>query len=50
MLMRKPLSVVTDNDGNIAAHITSKYDGYLDKDTIKFFYEPDEKLNTIEPM
>lgn len=49
ILMRKKISVVTDNDGNIEKNITQKYEGYIDSDYIDFFYESDETLNTIEP-
>ncbi|MCL1917199.1 MAG: hypothetical protein FWG14_02605 [Peptococcaceae bacterium] len=47
--MKKPVSIVTDNDGDIDKHITQKYNGYVDSDYCSFFYESDESLNTIEP-
>jgi putative ATP-dependent endonuclease of OLD family len=49
ILMKKHISIVTDNDGDIAKNITEKYDGYIGNDYLNFFYETDEVLNTIEP-
>ena len=49
ILMKKPISIITDNDGNIDKNITQKYDGYIGNDYCNFFYESDEELNTIEP-
>jgi len=49
ILMKKSISIVTDNDGGIGKNITQKYSGYIDNDYCGFFYEPDETLNTIEP-
>lgn len=49
ILMKKPISIVTDNDGDIGKHITQKYDGYVNNVYCSFFYETDESLNTIEP-
>jgi predicted ATP-dependent endonuclease of OLD family len=49
ILMDKPVCIVTDNDGDIAANVTQKYDGYIDKDCLIFSYEHDEALKTIEP-
>jgi len=48
LLLKKPLSIVTDNDGCVADNITSKYDGYLNKGNLCFFYQDNELLKTIE--
>jgi putative ATP-dependent endonuclease of OLD family len=49
LLMKKPISIVTDNDGDIESHITKKYEGYIENEYLSFFYESNESLNTIEP-
>jgi predicted ATP-dependent endonuclease of OLD family len=49
ILMKKRISILTDNDGDIAKNITEKYDGYIGNEYLNFFYEADETLNTIEP-
>lgn len=51
LLVKKPLNIITDNDGNIQHNIIDKYKGYIDKhgDLIRIFYEKDQHLNTIEP-
>jgi len=49
LLMRKPISIVTDNDGNVQENIINKYEGYLGNELLSFFYETDERLHTIEP-
>jgi putative ATP-dependent endonuclease of OLD family len=49
LLMNKPISIVTDNDGDIEAHINKKYEGYIGNEFLSFFYERDINLNTIEP-
>lgn len=48
-LINKEVVIVTDNDGDIERNIRKKYKDYLGKSNIHFFYEQDEKLNTIEP-
>lgn len=48
-LIDKDVAIVTDNDGCVADSITAKYEGYLEKPNLHFFYEEDEELNTIEP-
>lgn len=48
-LIGKDIVIVTDNDGNIAEYITKKYDGYIGRTNLHYFYEPNENLNTIEP-
>lgn len=49
IILKKPVIVVTDNDGSIEKSITQKYQDYLDSEWIKIFYEENETLNTIEP-
>ena len=49
LLMDKPLSIVTDNDGDVKKHITEKYKDYLNKGKLTFFYQSDESLKTVEP-
>lgn len=48
-LINKEVVIVTDNDGCIADNITAKYEGYLEKPHLHFYYEKDETLKTIEP-
>lgn len=46
--IHKKVWVLTDNDGDIEK-IKTKYDGYLYDPFLKFWYEKDEGLHTIEP-
>ena len=48
VLIRKPVVIVTDNDGSIKENITEKYTHYQ-QDFFTFYYEADESLHTIEP-
>lgn len=48
-LMDKQVAIVTDNDGNIEENIKKKYEGYIEKCNLHFFFEANEKLGTIEP-
>ena len=48
-LIGKDVAIVTDNDGDIEENIKRKYEKYLDKTNLHFFYSKDEALNTIEP-
>lgn len=48
ILMKKDIDIVTDNDGNIEKNINQKYKDYIELDNLHFFFEADEKLNTIE--
>ena len=48
-ILQKETAVVTDNDGNIQENIDGKYSDYQGSPYIKFFYERNENLNTIEP-
>lgn len=51
VLVKKPLSIITDNDGNIEKNITQKYKNYTENhgDIIRIFYEKNEELSTLEP-
>lgn len=49
IILQKKVLVVTDNDHCIQEKITEKYSDYIGNPFIKFFYETDENLNTIEP-
>lgn len=49
LLMGKEIVIVTDNDGDIENNILMKYDGYLDKKELTFYYEENTDLHTIEP-
>lgn len=51
LLVKKPLNIVTDNDGDIQHNIIEKYKEYSDEhgDLVKIFYEENEELSTIEP-
>ena len=46
--LKKKIYIVTDNDGN-KGKLREKYKEYIDSPYIKIFYEPNEKLHTIEP-
>jgi predicted ATP-dependent endonuclease of OLD family len=48
LLMKKTVSILTDNDGCIESNITVKYKGYIEKDELRFFNESDEQLSTLE--
>lgn len=48
ILLNKKAIIVTDNDGCIQKNIEEKYNEYLAKDNLVFFYEQDKTLNTIE--
>ena len=47
--IKKPVAVVTDNDGDYANKITKKYSTYASSTTIKVFADTDNSLNTLEP-
>ena len=49
IILKKKIAIVTDNDGNIQENIDGKYSDYQGSPYIKFFYERNENLNTIEP-
>jgi len=44
-----PTTVVTDNDGRVAA-LQEKYREYDDKPKIRILYDPDETCRTLEPQ
>ncbi|WP_457618879.1 ATP-dependent nuclease [Lutibacter sp.] len=46
----KEVAVVTDNDGDFENKIEKKYADYKEIDTIKIFYDKNNKLNTLEPQ
>ena len=47
ILLNKETVVITDNDRSIQNNIVEKYNDYQ-KDYLSFFYDPDEKLYTLE--
>lgn len=47
-LIKKPVVVVTDNDGDINENIHEKYKDYQ-QDFFTYYYETNETLHTIEP-
>ncbi|MGG0815445.1 AAA family ATPase [Paenibacillus alvei] len=51
ILVRKPLRIITDNDGDVQRNILNKYKEYIGKhgDLIEIHYETNESLHTIEP-
>jgi predicted ATP-dependent endonuclease of OLD family len=49
VILNKPITIVTDNDGSIDTKIKAKYADYIENKLFTFLYEPDEKLYTIEP-
>lgn len=49
-IIKKPVAVVTDNDGDYGSKIEKKYEDYDDSDTIKIFADDREALNTLEPQ
>lgn len=49
-IIKKPVAVITDNDGDYKTKIEKKYEGYDYSDTIKIFADERETLNTLEPQ
>lgn len=49
VLLDRPVSVVTDNDGNVAA-LTQKYQDYVGKPKVSILYDSDENYPTLEPQ
>ena len=49
-IIKKPVAVVTDNDGDYATKITTKYEDYVDSDTIEIFADTRNELRTLEPQ
>lgn len=48
--IKKPVAVVTDNDGNYEKKITEKYQAYNSSKTIRICADKNEALNTLEPQ
>lgn len=48
--IKKPVAVVTDNDGDFESKITKKYKPYEDCATIKICADSNIDLNTLEPQ
>lgn len=48
VLIGKPISIITDNDGNIE-ELIKKYSDYENNPLIKLFYEKNQTFNTLEP-
>jgi putative ATP-dependent endonuclease of the OLD family len=49
-LIKKPIAVVTDNDGKYEIKITKKYEDFKNSDTIEIFADTREELPTLEPQ
>jgi putative ATP-dependent endonuclease of OLD family len=48
--IKKPVAVVTDNDGSFEENIVRKYKDFDEIETIKIFYDEDNTLETLEPQ
>jgi len=48
--IKKPVIVVTDNDGNFDKKVSKKYKQYKDLPTIKICADKDNNLRTLEPQ
>lgn len=49
VLLNRPVAVVTDNDGKVAA-VVQKYQHYAGKLNVKILYDSDEGYPTLEPQ
>ena len=49
VLLGRPVAVVTDNDGKVAA-LKTKYASYLGRPNIDILFDPDEGFPTLEPQ
>lgn len=49
VLLKRPVSVVTDNDGRVGA-LQRKYHDYLNTPGVQIFYDKDESRKTLEPQ
>lgn len=49
-ILKKPIAVVTDNDGNYANNIVAKYKDYDKSETIKICADNRDELYTLEPQ
>lgn len=48
--IKKPVAVVTDNDGNFETKVEKKYENYKDVASIKIFADTRDELHTLEPQ
>ena len=48
--IKKPVTVVTDNDGDYEKNIIHKYKDYSTSNNIKICYDKDNNLSTLEPQ
>ncbi|MEE3953494.1 ATP-dependent nuclease [Peribacillus frigoritolerans] len=48
--LKKPIYVITDNDGDIEKNINQKYEGYIDNDYVNICFDSDEAFQTLEPQ
>jgi putative ATP-dependent endonuclease of OLD family len=48
--INKKVAVITDNDGDYATKITSKYENYADEECVTIFADARDDLNTLEPQ
>lgn len=48
--IKKPVAVITDNDGKYDTKVTKKYKTYEEHTNIKIFADKRDKLNTLEPQ
>jgi predicted ATP-dependent endonuclease of OLD family len=49
VIIEKPVTVITDNDGSVDQNIKGKYKDYFENELFTFLYEADDNLHTIEP-
>lgn len=49
-LLKKEVSVVTDNDGDYIKKVEKKYEDYIGVSNIKICYDKDDTLRTLEPQ
>ncbi|MBC1419343.1 ATP-dependent nuclease [Listeria fleischmannii] len=49
LLVKKNITIFTDNDKNIENKIKEKYKDYLSTGLVEIYYDLEENLNTIEP-
>lgn len=48
--LSKPVSVITDNDGDIEKNILKKYKDYIGNNLVNLCYAPEEDYRTLEPQ
>ena len=49
-LIKKPIAVVTDNDGDYKRNISRKYQVFKNSESIEIFADERNELNTLEPQ